>query len=105
MLSTLTQTEIYTEVLSESAEEQKFLKRCRPGERLTLCRLPDDPDNPTAIGVKRFSGETLGRLEKDVAERISPRMGEGELETVVLLITGGGFFSKQHIHCYVKIIA
>lgn len=105
MLSATTQMEIYTEILPESPDEEKTLKRCRPGERLTLCWLPDDKTSEGAVGVKRLSGETIGCLERGICEKISPMLGEGEVGAIVLLTTGGGFFSKQQRRCYIKITA
>ena len=93
---------IYTEVLSDNPESQKALKHCWPAERLTLDRPPDS--QPNTIIVKRKSGDTIGFLENDVSAKVAPHIEKhSDIETMVLLVTGGGFLSRRPRHCYVKI--
>ncbi|GAB4349904.1 MAG: hypothetical protein Kow0099_33180 [Candidatus Abyssubacteria bacterium] len=97
-------TEIYTEVLPDSPEREKVFKRCRPAERLILAPERDSDAGKCAIKVKRRSGELLGYLEEGVCERVAPREEEIETaDTMVLLVTGGGFFNRAPRHCYIKI--
>jgi hypothetical protein len=97
-------TEIYTEVLKDSPEREKVFKRCRPAERLVLAAEHDSEAGKSTIKVRRRSGELLGYLEEGVCERVAPRMEEIETaDTMVLLVTGGGFFTKAPRHCYIKI--
>jgi hypothetical protein len=93
---------IYTEVLSDNPESQKALKHCWPAERLTLDRSSDSP--PDTIIVKRKSGDTIGFLENEVSAKVAPYIEKDfDIETMVLLVKGGGFLSRRQRHCYVKI--
>ena len=102
MLATTESLAIYTEVLSENPESQKAFKRRSPAERLKL-DLPMDSKSDRII-VRAKSGDKIGYLEKGVSARIAPHMDKhSDIETMVLKVTGGGFFSKRPRHCYVKI--
>lgn len=113
MMSAAARKEIYTELLTESPDCQKVLRRCRPGERFTLKLLPDRQPGRDTVEVVRRSGEVVGFLEGAVSDKIAPEIATGsDAEALALLVTDGDLdpkhrerklFSKRHRHCYVKI--
>lgn len=110
------QKEIYAEVLTESIDCQKALRRCRPAEKLSLDLVPDDQAEKKVIRVSRQSGESVGYLEQDVCDKIALELeASSEVEAMVLMVTDGGLspkhpspgklFSRCPRHCYIKITA
>ncbi len=55
----------------DGTDRQKFLKKCKRGEEVTLVRDPANKYDKNAIKVCKKTGEQLGWIEKSVAESLA----------------------------------
>src|SRR5262249_27775492 len=72
----------------DGSSRQEILGRCRAGERLRLEREPDNPVDPNAIKVCRLTGEQLGYVAADVAERLAEELDRGAVRVPILASVG-----------------
>jgi hypothetical protein len=108
--------EIYTEVVAESKESQKALRRCRTAERFKLDMPVSDREGAQPVKVLRRSGEVVGHLEENVSSKLMSEIERGAvIEAFALLVTDGSLYPKRPSvkrtflthrprHCYLKII-
>ena len=63
-------------IVGESRRQQE-VKRCRPGEPVSLIREPDNPHDPMAVRVDSVRGKPLGYLARDRAAWLGRKMDDG----------------------------
>jgi len=74
----------------DGSDRQEIARGCRGGERLTLRREPDNPQDANAVAVFRANGEQVGYLSAGVAEQLAPLLDAGAPVTAeVSEVTGG----------------
>jgi hypothetical protein len=74
----------------DGSDRQEIAQACRGGERLTLRREPDNPQDANAVAVVRGNGDQVGYLSAGVAEQIAPLLDAGApITAVVSEVTGG----------------
>jgi hypothetical protein len=108
--------EIYTEVVAESQDCQKALRRCRAAERFKLDMPSSEREGGQPVKVLRRSGEVVGHLEEGVSSKLMSEIERGAVvEAFALLVTDGSLYPKRRNvkrtflthrprHCYLKII-
>lgn len=64
----------------DGSDRQRILKSCRPGMRVTLAREPDNPVDPSAVAVRIAGGQQIGYLAAEVAQRVAPWLGSGQVD-------------------------
>ncbi len=88
----------------EGNDPQKLLKKCKPGQELLLVRDPKNKYDSNAIKVYLKTGEQVGWIGRDLAERLSEQIDSGtNIIVTISEITGGGLFSGQSYGCNIKI--
>lgn len=76
---------------SDGTSRQAIAAQCEVGEGLYFEHEPDNPVDPNAIKLSRLSGEQLGYLRADYAERLIREAERGYQYVInVTDITGGG---------------
>jgi hypothetical protein len=74
----------------DGSDRQEIARACSGGERLTLRREPDNPQDANAVAVFRGNGDQVGYLSAGVAEQIAPLLDAGApVMAVVSEVTGG----------------
>ena len=91
----------------DGSDRQKILRKCRPGEILTLRREPENPHSKHAVAVLRNTGEQIGYLPHDKDSKIDTRVSQyldngGEATTFVVRVMGGG--RGKSLGCLINIV-
>lgn len=74
----------------DGSDRQEIARHCYGGERLTLRREPDNPQDANAVAVVRENGDQVGYLSAGVAEQVAPLLDTGAPVTAVVAeVTGG----------------
>jgi hypothetical protein len=74
----------------DGSDRQEIARSCSGGERLTLRREPDNPQDANAVAVFRGNGDQVGYLSARVAEQVAPLLDAGTPVTAVVSeVTGG----------------
>jgi len=74
----------------DGSERQAIIRRCKPGEYLTLRHEPDNEYSEFAIQVLRENGEQLGHAPEYLAQGICQEIEEGYTAIgVIKNVTGG----------------
>jgi hypothetical protein len=63
---------------TDGTPRQEVIRNCSEGERLLLVREPQNPYDPNAIKVCRLSGDQIGYISSDIAERMADEMDTGK---------------------------
>jgi hypothetical protein len=101
--------EFYTKIRGvtheqKGADPQRLLRHCRPGQKLMLVREPNNKWDKNAIAICLTTGERLGYISRDIAERLAEDLDRGvKMEAAISELTGGGFFSGKERACHIKI--
>jgi hypothetical protein len=72
----------------DGTSRQTILAGCRPGEQLRFEREPDNPVDPNAVKVCRLTGEQLGYVGMDLAERLAGELDRGAVRVPILASVG-----------------
>ena len=102
-------SEFYTKIRGVTHEQkgvdpQRLLRHCRPGQKLMLVREPNNKWDKNAVAICLTTGERLGYISRDIAERLSEDLDRGvKMEAEISELTGGGFFSGKERGCNIKI--
>lgn len=74
----------------DGSSRQKEIKLCRPGERITLVREPDNKHDPEAVAVYSSRGVQVGYLSADHCSWIGEKIDKGrEVRAIVERVNGG----------------
>ena len=100
--------EFHTKLAGVSHEQggvnpQRLLRKCKSGQQLTLIRDPQNRYDKNAIKVCLPTGEQLGWIGKDVAERLAEDIDKGDSVRAEISEVTGGTFSKPDRGCNVLI--
>jgi hypothetical protein len=88
----------------DGVDPQRLLQRCKSGQELKLVREPQNEHDPNAIKICLPTGEQLGWINKDVAERdLAGEIDRGDRIKVVISEVTGGTSSKPDRGCNIKI--
>ncbi len=72
------------------SEMQANIALCKPGDKLTMIREPDNPFDPNAIKVYKDK-MPLGYINRDLASQLAPRIDNGnKYMCIIQAVTGGG---------------
>jgi len=82
---------------TDGTPRQRVIRDCREGERLLLLREPRNPYDSNAIKVCRLSGDQIGYISSDVAERMADEMDAGKRFSARIENITGGSSAKRSL--------
>jgi hypothetical protein len=75
----------------DGSRRQELIRRCRPGDGLTLVREPDNPHDPCAIAACTAEGQKIGYVGYHQSRELAAEIDAGRKVTCeIVRVTGGG---------------